>query len=74
MTASVVSPSLVVIVGEEELVRATFAAKYPAHAAVSAVVADPLEADGTLPEGGLHLVLLALDAVHGRIRGSIPRG
>jgi hypothetical protein len=55
---------LLVIVAEKEFVRALLAAEAPAHRAVSAVVADPFEADGAFVQMTVLIVDLAADAFH----------
>src|SRR5690349_876243 len=59
-----VTDVLLVVVPEEEAVGAFLAAEDAPHAAATAVVADPLEADGTLVEPLLLIVDATGDTVH----------
>jgi hypothetical protein len=54
----------IVVVPEEEAVGALLAAEDAAHAAPTALVAHPLEADGTLVEALLLVVDVTGDTVH----------
>jgi hypothetical protein len=55
--------ALLVVVTEEELVRAQLGAEHPAEVPDRAVVADPPEADGALVQAGVLIAGLANHAI-----------